>query len=395
MRILVVTSQFPIDGEPHRGRPILQTVRALAGMASVRVLSPVASYPHWAQPRSYLHRPAVTLPLPGLEVAHAAYPALPLLSRGANGLLCARAVAAALREDRPDVVLAYWLYPDAYGAVEAAEAAGLPVVVGARGSDLRVRDALSRWLTRRMLRRADRVLTVSEDLRRIAITRYGVRADAVHTIPNGCDAAIFHPRGRGDARASLGVEPNAELVLYVGRLVPGKGLDELFEAFGNLRRRRPRLQLALVGDGPMRGELDRRGRATGAGCVRTVGSQPATVVASWMAAADLVTLPSHSEGHPNVLVEALACGRPVVATCVGGIPEVVDAECGVLVPPRDSAALATALDEVLERAWVASRLAGRFCRDWAQVARETLHACEQAMHSHAAQPGREQPACAE
>src|SRR5690606_33272769 len=86
-------------------------------------------------------------------------------------------------------------------------------------------------------------------------------------------------------------------------------------------------------------------------------------------------LPSYSEGHPNVLVEALACGRPVVATDVGGIPEVVDDGCGILVPPRDARALARALAQTLDRDWDDEILSRRFSRDWDAVARDTLHAC--------------------
>ncbi|HJW46513.1 MAG TPA: glycosyltransferase, partial [Lysobacter sp.] len=102
-------------------------------------------------------------------------------------------------------------------------------------------------------------------------------------------------------------------------------------------------------------------------------------VATWMAAADLVTLPSYSEGHPNVLIETLACGRPVVATAVGGIPEVVDASCGELVAPRDVGALVPALARVLERRWDERALAARFSRSWNQVAQETLHVCHEAL----------------
>ena len=98
-----------------------------------------------------------------------------------------------------------------------------------------------------------------------------------------------------------------------------------------------------------------------------------------MAASDLVTLPSYSEGHPNVLVEALACGRPVVATPVGGIPEVVDAESGILVPARDASALAVALVQALDRHWDEAALARKFSRDWRQVAEDTLEACEEAL----------------
>jgi glycosyltransferase involved in cell wall biosynthesis len=103
-----------------------------------------------------------------------------------------------------------------------------------------------------------------------------------------------------------------------------------------------------------------------------------------MAAADLVTLPSHSEGQPNVLIEALACGRPVVASDVGGIPEIVDDACGHLVPPGDVDALAAALADALGRDWDEAALSRRFSRSWDAVAAETLAACDETIGAHGA-----------
>lgn len=379
MRLLIVTSQFPIAGEPNRGRPILQTVRALSRLAEVRVLSPIATYPRWARPRSYLFRAADPAHVvPGLDVRYVEYPALPAVSRPFNGALCAHALHAPLRAFAPDVVLSYWLYPDAYGAMRAARHAGVPLVAGARGSDLRVRDAISRRLTQPVVRSARRLLVVSEDLGRVAVRDYGADPARIRAIPNGCDASIFHPQDRAAARAALGIDGEAELVVYVGRLVPEKGLRELLEATAALAPSRPRLQLALVGDGPMHAELDARAAAA-PHRLHLPGAQDAPAVARWMAAADTVTLPSYSEGHPNVLVEALACGRPVVATLVGGIPEVVDAASGLLVPARDAQALAGGLREALERDWDVDALARRFSRDWDAVAADTLRACAETL----------------
>lgn len=380
MRLLIVTSQFPIAGEPNRGRPIHQTVRELSKLADVRVLSPVARYPRWARPRSYLFRasdPAHTLP--DCDVRYVEYPALPLLTRPFNGWLCARTLHAPLREFAPDVVLSYWLYPDAFGAMRAARCARLPLVVGARGSDLRVRDAVSRRLTRPVLHAAKRILVVSEDLGRVAERDYDADPARIRAIPNGCDATIFHPRDRSDARAALGIDADAELVVYVGRLVPEKGLRELLDAMATLAPQRQKLQLALVGEGPMRAELDAKVAADPTLRVHLPGAQGPHEVARWMAASDLVTLPSYSEGHPNVLVEALACGRPVVATPVGGIPEVVDADCGLLVAARDPVALAAGLRDALERQWDDGALSRRFSRGWDAVAADTLRACEEAL----------------
>lgn len=384
MRILVVTSQFPLAGEPTRGRPIHQTVRELARQASVRVLSPVARYPRWAQPRSYLFRaPVADEAIPGCDVAWPTYPALPALSRPFNGWLCARAIHDHAAAFAPDVILSYWLYPDAWGAWRVARRLGLPLVAGARGSDIRVRDAVSRRLTRPVVREAERLLVVSADLGRLAVRDYGADPARVRVIPNGCDATIFHLRDRAAARRDLGVGTDDELVLYVGRLVAEKGLRELAEAMRVLRRARPRARLVMVGDGPLQAEFAALAADASIG-LHLAGAQPALRVAEWMAAADLVALPSYSEGHPNVLVEALACGRPVVSCPVGGVPEVVDEASGVLVPPRDAAALAAGLEAVLARGWDEVALSRRHSRGWDEVAADTMAACREAVAEHAA-----------
>ena len=169
------------------------------------------------------------------------------------------------------------------------------------------------------------------------------------------------------------------MVLYVGRLVPEKGLRELLHATRRLAATRPQARVVFVGDGPLYTELAATLAAEPALPLQLAGSQAPAEVARWMVASDLVTLPSYSEGHPNVLVEALACGRPVVATPVGGIPEVVGAASGLLVPPRDADALADALAKALAQDWDEAALARRFSRDWEQVARDTLLACEEAL----------------
>jgi glycosyltransferase involved in cell wall biosynthesis len=379
MRLLIVTSQFPIAGEPNRGRPVYQTIRELAKLATVRVLSPVATYPRWAQPRSYLFRDADPgQAVDGCDVQYVRYPALPALSRPFNGASCARAIDAPLRAFAPDLVLSYWLYPDAYGAMLAARKAGLPFVAGARGSDLRVRDAISRRLTRPVVQRSGRLLVVSEDLGRVAVDQYQADSERIRVIPNGCDAAIFHPGDRSAARAAFALPADAEVVLYVGRLVAEKGLRELMDATRLLAPSRPALKVVLVGEGPLHGELAERIARENLD-ITLAGAQPPVEVARWMAAADLVTLPSYSEGHPNVLVEALACGRPVVATPVGGIPEVIDAGSGLMVKVRDAKGLAEGLANVLDRRWDEAALSGRFSRDWRQVACDTLTACDEAL----------------
>jgi teichuronic acid biosynthesis glycosyltransferase TuaC len=379
MRILVVTSQFPIAGEPTRGRPIHQTVRELAKLADVRVVSPVAVYPRWAQPRSYLYRAPEKLAL-DCDVEYVSYPALPAVSRPFNGWLSGRAIDGEVERFKPDVVLAYWLYPDAFGAMCAARRHGIPLVAGARGSDIRVRDAISRVLTQRVVRTADRLLVVSEDLGRLAVSEYGADPKRVSAIANGCDANVFHLGDRGAARDALGVAADAKLIVYAGRLVVEKGLRELIAASRQIATERPNVELALIGNGPLANELTQMAVAAAPLRVHLPGAIAPDAVARWMTAGDVFALPSYSEGYPNVLVEALACGRPIVATRVGGIPEIVDDSTGVLIAPRDEAELRRALVDVLDRDWDETLLSRRFSRDWAAVAAETRAVCESAVN---------------
>jgi len=234
--------------------------------------------------------------------------------------------------------------------------------------------------TRAVLREADFVLTVSGDLRSKAVAM-GASPEKTRAIINGCDLTVFHPGDRLAARSKLGIDPTAEAVVYIGRMDVKKGLRELVDAAASLRRARPKLQVYLVGEGLDSSLIASAIQAHNAG--NTIHSLPACAfddVAVWMAAADLVTLPSYMEGCPNVILEALASGRPVVATNVGGIPEIMRSECGQLVPPRDSAALAQALTSVLDSSWDARAISAHGSRSWKAVAAELLEIFESLRH---------------
>jgi glycosyltransferase involved in cell wall biosynthesis len=152
-----------------------------------------------------------------------------------------------------------------------------------------------------------------------------------------------------------------------------KGLRELVQAAVALHPQRPKLRVYLVGEGPDRPLIESAIKSANAASY--IHAMPACAfddVPVWMAAADLVTLPSYMEGCPNVVLEALACGRPVVATRVGGIPEIMNDECGRLVPPRNPVELAQALASVLDTTWVAKAISASHGRSWTTVADELL-----------------------
>ena len=377
-RIAVITRYFPSSAEPWQGRSLYETLRVLARKANLRVFYPNASYPSWLKPRSrvYSNLDASYSPL-GVRASYFDIPALPVLSRPFNGWISARALLPAVRAFAPDLIFGCYLYPDCYAALKIGKALAVPVVAMSIGSDInRIGDPISAMLTRSVLREADAVVTVSADLRR-KVLAMGAVPRTTRAIVNGCDLSVFHPSDRLAARRRLGIDPSAEAIVYIGRMDVRKGLRELVEAAALLHAQRPSLRVYMIGEGPDRTLIESAIQANNAAAyIHTLPACAFDEVAVWMAAADLVTLPSYMEGCPNVILEALACGQPVVATNVGGIPEILSGESGELVPPRDSVALAHALASVLGRSWDASDLSERGSRSWETVAAELFEVFE-------------------
>jgi glycosyltransferase involved in cell wall biosynthesis len=201
----------------------------------------------------------------------------------------------------------------------------------------------------------------------------GASPENSRAIVNGCDPSVFRVRDRVEARRKLGIDPAAQAIVYLGRMDARKGLRELVEAAAALHPERPNLHVYLAGEGPDRSLIESAIQlANAAAYIHAMPGCSFDEVAVWMAAANLVTLPSYMEGCPNVVIEALASGRPVVATNVGGIPEIMPGECGQLVPPRDSRALAEALASVLDSSWDAKAISAQCSRSWEDVAAEVL-----------------------
>jgi glycosyltransferase involved in cell wall biosynthesis len=286
---------------------------------------------------------------------------------------------AFLAARRPRAVLATWGYPDGFAAVLLGRLAGLPVTIKVHGSDVESLDegglgpALARW----GLRRADGVVSVSRYLRE-RLVAHGIDPARVAVVHNGVDAQGFGLRDRAEARRELGLAEAGRLVLYVGNLKADKGLPELIDERVVAACREAGAALAIAGDGPYRGALEKAVRERGLGeTVRLLGRLPPARIAAWMNAADCLCLPSHHEGIPNVILEALSCGVPVVATRVGGIPEVLSEAGGRLVSPRDPASLAEGLRDVLGRPWDRGAVrAACPAGDWERSAKSLLDAID-------------------
>ena len=195
---------------------------------------------------------------------------------------------------------------------------------------------------------------------------------------NGVDRTTFHPRPREAACRELGVDPERRRILFVGNLVEVKGLPDLLEAVRIASAHSmPPLELVVVGDGPLEVSLKSQARGLGIeSAVRFVGRETRPRVALWMSASHVLALASLEEGAPNVVLEALASGRPVVATGVGGVPEVhPGGAAGALVPAAEPPALAAALMAVLNRDWSEESLSALVRRfSWSENAQTILGA---------------------
>ncbi len=379
MKIAIVTSFFPSAPAPYTGAPLFAQIPWLKELADIRVICPRPAYPpvRFLQPRKYLYRHAAKgYDLAGAEAEHIPFFTLPLISRAMNGFLVGRAVLGPVRRFAPDVILAYTIYPDGYGALRVGRRLRIPVVLCGIGSDVRyIADSVQKRLAGSALRRADYVLTVSHELRERALD-LGASPERSRAILNGCNTSIFRPWDRAAARLKLGVDPNGKQIVFVGRLLALKGLRELFEAIAIARRDSPSLELTCIGEGPLGEELAARASQQDlAGAVRFIPAAAPAEIADWMAAADITCLPSYTEGCPNAIVESLACGRAVVGTNVGGIPELVNASNGVLVRPHDPTDLARGIAEALSRNWDEAAIAAASQRSWGAVARETVDVC--------------------
>ena len=356
MKILVLTNLFPTPWDPLRGAFNRQQFERLGQRHEVHVLTAVDF-------RERLRGERSEVTVPGLRTDHFVFFYPPGFGRWLHATTWLLSLwlqrGRALRKGGYDCLLLSWAYPDAAGAGWLARRLGIPYAVKVHGSDLNVQAEfpLRRRQIRSALRGAGAVLTVSRALADKAVA-IGAVAARTRVIYNGVDSTLFAPGSRTQSRERLGLPADAPVLLYVGNLKDSKGCLDLLEAFPALLAAQPQARLIYVGAGPCRTELLQRAAVPACGDrVTLVGAVAHDALGDWFRAADLLCLPSHNEGVPNVVLEAMACGTPVVASRVGGIPEVLPDYAGLLVPPRDPAALAAALIEASSRAWDPHRIA--------------------------------------
>ena len=243
---------------------------------------------------------------------------------------------------------------------------------------------LEKSLRKRMvintLKSVDHIIAVSNDMKEKVVQEYGVERKKVTVIPNGIDPKKFFRTNKLDAQKQCGLELGSKYILALSRLSPEKGLDSLIKAFLGVSRQDT--TLLIVGDGPLKSKLEEMVKDLGISKkVLFFGAVPHEETVKWYNAADVFCLPSLWEGCPNVVIESLASGTPVVASNVGGIPDLIPNDSyGILVPAGDPVSLARALDNALNKEWDREKIAKFGSRNtWDHVAGQIIEVFEKVL----------------
>ena len=350
MRLLTFSTLYPNGVMPQHGIFVETRLRHLvaSGRVEVRVIAPVPWFPfrhaafgeyagHAAVPAAEVRH--------GLQVTHPRFVRLPKIGMSSAPFTLARTAIRAARRLIADgydfdIIDAHYFYPDGVAATMLGKALGKPVVITARGTDINLipQHALPRRMILNAARDSAAMVTVCSALKD-ELLALGVDGKKVTVLRNGVDLALFHPEDRAAARGAFGMTRFS--LLSVGHLIPRKGHDLVVEALAAL----PDAQLLIAGSGPEEGRLRALAARLGvADRVAFLGALPQSRLRQLYSGADCLVLASSREGWANVLLEAMACGTPVVASNVWGTPEVVAApEAGVLMTERSAAGIVDAV----------------------------------------------------
>lgn len=379
LRIVSVSTDYPGPSTPHRGLFVKRRLRYLARLEQLVVIQPQPWFPV-LRPRGSPNGSAIQSEHPPAIRPPMFY--FPGVLKGLDGYWVKRAVMPLIRAvaaDEPvDLIDAHFGYPEGVGCVMAAQELGLPVFITMRGLERQILDC--HWRRSQLLwalQQCTGIICVAHALSDLARSQ-GIAAAKLRVIPNAVEREIFHPGCQNESKRRLGIATEHRLIISVGMFERRKGQHLLLEAFHRLCQRDPTIRLALIG-----GRTHERGypelienTVSNLGLQELVlrpGSQPPARVAMWLRAADLFVLPTYDEGCCNAILEALACGLPVVTTAVGdNATHVAPPERGLLVPPGDVNSLTNAVETALAMTWDREAISEYQSRyTWDAVARQT------------------------
>lgn len=357
IHLLVFTSLYPNTAQPRHGVFVEERLRHLvdSGRVTATVIAPVPWFPFQHQ-RFGAYAAFARVPEHeqryGIDISHPRYPVIPKLGMSIAPFLMVRALLPVFRKLQADgtefdLIDAHYFYPDGVAAARLGMAINKPVVITARGSDVYVLPHFRR--SRRQIEwaaeRAAAIVTVSQALKG-KLTALGVNPGKIAVLRNGVDLDRFGPRDRAAIRARLGLK--GPIWLAVGHLIELKGVHITLAAMAKV----PGVTLLIAGQGPEEARLRQLADRLGiAARVRFLGTIAHAKLCDYYNAADAMVLASSHEGMPNVVLESLACGTPVVAAPFEGVDELLDApEAGEIAAQRSAEAVTSAWLRLRDRA---------------------------------------------
>lgn len=368
LRILTYTNLFPNHMHENRGIFIENRMRAFVehSGAHLDVVAPIPYFPKlpWPTRWSAFGQIAFEEERRGIRIYHPRYVVIPKVGMPMHGQSMYGAsynlLARLHRANRYHLIDAHWIYPDGWAAVKIAKKLQIPVVLSARGNDINeyIEFPKIRPLIKWCLENCDHIISVCQALKDL-MTPLGIPDAKITVVGNGVDLRTFHRVDREAARRQLALPLGRQILLSVGLLEPRKGHHILIEALHLLRQRGIDLpRLYIIGGGLWRDKLATLIRKFALQDeVTLVGERPNRDLKFWYSAADVMCLASDREGWPNVLLEALACGTPVVASSVFGIPEIIRCQdVGRVVEHRTPDMFARHIMNALTQSWEASKI---------------------------------------
>jgi glycosyltransferase involved in cell wall biosynthesis len=354
IRIVTFSTLYPNAVQGTHGIFVENRLRHLVGSdkVSARVVAPVPWFPFggaaFGRYGQFARTPSRETRF-GIDIVHPRYPVLPKIGMNTAPLSLyafVKPVLARLIRNGGDFDLldAHYFFPDGVAAVMLGRAFGKPVTITARGTDINLipRYSVPRRMIRWAAERADGLITVSAALKE-ELVGLGVPPERVRILRNGVDLKMFRPIPPPQAKDALAVD--GPVLASVGKLIENKGHDLVIRALEHL----PKVTLLIAGEGPQRAALARLAAIIGVeNRVRFLGSIPHERLCEIYSAADALVLASSHEGWPNVLLESMACGTPVIASNAWSAPEIIKApEAGVLLQDRTAGAIVSAARALL------------------------------------------------
>ncbi len=348
-RVLFVSNLFPDSGSAYLGLDNAALLHELSNFFDISVLSPRPSL----NPKSWFDSSSARLSPrkvdERLSPSFAQVPYVPFLGTPGNYLLMrmflSKRVGRIVKEVGIDAIVCSWLYPDGCAMAAIARKLDVPIILITQGTDTHhyIHFPLRKKYILAALEQSCAVICRSAALG-LLLEEAGADAEKIYPVYNGVDQTIFYPRDRAQCRTALELDHDETIFVFVGNFLPVKNPEFLLRAFSSTASGNKSL-LVMVGRGPMRPALEKLCVRLGISeRVRFTGSLSSQEVATWMGAADCLCLCSHNEGLPNVIIEAIASGLPVISTDVGGIKELLGADDrGVIVDPGDMEGYAEAL----------------------------------------------------